>query len=444
MMKQKGHIFRKTILSLVMTGVLLASLVVPMNKAYAACCSCDNCYDCTVDEDLQGWIQNVFDINMHFATELAWHNYIWFDAEYWELYMLPVFMMVGEQLSAVGTQQMMIIATFLDAKEAMETQRSLQVLHAKAHKDYHTSVGICEFGTRVKSLASSERRGEVDSLVMSERFINRMLGNRAAASAGGSGEDMATRVAQFKRLYCDVRDNDYGGRNFCTGLATLNTLTTAQRERLNKDIDYVRTIYRPWTLSLNMGAGGGPSDDQTDVFAMASNLYGYDTFHRADSTKILNRPSENLSDLQRAYLDMRSVVTKESVAQNSFNALIAMKAEGTPGSRPFLEAYLEQLGVSTVEIDELLGDNPSYYAQMEILTKKVYQSQKFYTNLYDTPANVARKGVAIQALGLIQKFDLLKSYLRTEASLSILLEIAVSDMQAEVEDAVKAIDTSKN
>ena len=56
---------------------------------------------------------------------------------------------------------------------------------------------------------------------------------------------------------------------------------------------------------------------------------------------------------------------------------------------------------------------------------------------------MARKGVAIQAIGLIQKFDLLKSYLRTEASLSILLELSVQQLQRQVEDNISAIQDTK-
>ena len=145
-----------------------------------------------------------------------------------------------------------------------------------------------------------------------------------------------------------------------------------------------------------------------------------------------------------AYMELRSTVAKSSVAENSFNAILALKSEGTNGAYSFLEAYLEELGVDDAdgdgnvsdEIQDMLGQNPSYYAQMEILTKKAYQSAKFYTNLYDKPANVKRKEVAMQAIGLIQKFDLLKSYLRTESSLSVLLELSVSKIQDEVEDAI--------
>ena len=81
---------------------------------------------------------------------------------------------------------------------------------------------------------------------------------------------------------------------------------------------------------------------------------------------------------------------------------------------------------------------------MEVLTKKVYQKPDFYTNLYDTPANVDRKEVAMQAIGLMQKFDIFKSYLRNEASLSVLLEMEVVTLQNEVENEINQMTGEKD
>jgi len=136
---------------------------------------------------------------------------------------------------------------------------------------------------------------------------------------------------------------------------------------------------------------------------------------------------------RKTYLNMRSITAKRNVAQNSFNAIVGMKTEGSGGSKEFMTGILEELGLdATGEIPALIGEKPSYHAQMELLTKKIYQNPDFYTNLYDKPANVSRKGVAMQAIGLMQKFDMLKSTLRKEASLSVLLELAVTDEQNDI------------
>ena len=120
-----------------------------------------------------------------------------------------------------------------------------------------------------------------------------------------------------------------------------------------------------------------------------------------------------------------------------------MKTEGTVGSKEFIVSYLEELGMPPGDINAFVGENPSYHAQMEILTKKAYQSPLFYTNLYDKPTNVERKGVAMQAIGLMQKFDLFKSNLRTEASLSVLLELSVEQLQRKVEDDLRSLNEQK-
>ncbi len=74
------------------------------------------------------------------------------------------------------------------------------------------------------------------------------------------------------------------------------------------------------------------------------------------------------------------------------------------------------------QIDEILGERPSYYAQMEVLTKKIYQHPNFYTNLYDKPANVARIGASIDAITLMNQRDRFDSIIRREMLTSLLIE----------------------
>jgi hypothetical protein len=66
---------------------------------------------------------------------------------------------------------------------------------------------------------------------------------------------------------------------------------------------------------------------------------------------------------------------------------------------------------------------------MEVLTKKLYQHPAFYSDLYDKPANVLRKDVAIQAAELMQKRDIYRSFLRSEITLATMLETALLSEQ---------------
>jgi len=386
------------------------------------------------DRDIKTFVQQEFSDHRQWITSVLWEDHL-----------LPAMMMMADQLSAVSMQQTQIIGSFIDAKHQMETQRVLQTVRARAHKDYHPSTGMCEFGSSVKSLAASERRSELNAHVMSQRSQDRQLGNANSAAAGGPDSDVKNRLNQFKEKFCDTSDNDKGLDLLCTHAGGIGAIDP---ERVNKDIDYTRTVQSPWTLNIDF-TDATPTHEEEEVMALASNLYGQNVFERIKEPVL----SKNSSDNPRAftatrgnYMDARALLAKQSVAENSFNAITSMKSAGTSGSREFLESILTELGVDGTsgppdDILRMLGMDdsnaeigPSYHAQMEVLTKKIYQNPDFYTNLYDKPVNVDRKKVAMQAIGLMQKFDLFKSYLRNEANIAVLLELAVIDLQGHVEN----------
>jgi len=122
------------------------------------------------------------------------------------------------------------------------------------------------------------------------------------------------------------------------------------------------------------------------------------------------------------------------------NAIIAERATGnrnngqTPHTdyAPFVKSVVAELGVPEEEINFILGENPSYFAQMEVLTKKLYQNPVFYTELYDKPVNVLRKGASLRAIGLMQDRDLYKSLLRQEAVFAVTLESMLLSKHNEV------------
>ncbi len=399
------------------------------------CQSCAAAVNPVVDAQ---WVTTIKEINDHVTDEFKAHR-SWFIGTLWEDNILPSMMLMTEQLSGAAMQQVQIIGSFLDAKQQMKTQQSLQKLQARAHKDYHPSVGMCEFGTSVKSLAASERKAEFSATVMADRSQSRALGNVNSAAAQGPPADLRHRIAQYKTKFCDLSDNDNGLALLCDTGAAINP------ERMNKDIDFARTVAAPWTLDIDF-TDDELTDNEEEVLALASNLYGHDVFVRPNPSALVGT-TQKLSEAQKFYMDARSILAKRSVAENSFNAITGMKSRGTAGSREYMVAVLEELGVSSGEAQTILGGlssgdgnpvDPSYHAQMEVLTKKIYQNPDFYTNLYDKPVNVERKKVALQAIGLMQKFDLFKSYLRHEASLSVLLELAVVDLQDQVENELRS------
>src|SRR5690606_36449334 len=124
-------------------------------------------------------------------------------------------------------------------------------------------------------------------------------------------------------------------------------------ERINIDVDFTRLIEEPRTLEVSFSEGASSStDDEEDVIALASNLYGHKPLSRVASGQILaNEEAQNM------YLALRSVAAKRSVAENSFNAIVGMKSEGSsdvsgnaPKTREFLASIMKELGVPEDEI----------------------------------------------------------------------------------------------
>jgi hypothetical protein len=139
------------------------------------------------------------------------------------------------------------------------------------------------------------------------------------------------------------------------------------------------------------------------------------------------------------YMNFRSVAAKRSVAMNSFSAIAGLKSSGDEEVAQYLKRVVTELGITDNEVDFVLGEKPSYHAQMEVLTKKIYQNPVFYTELYDKPANVRRKGVTIRAINLMQERDIYDSLLRSEAILAVTLETMLADEHDRVAGKIKVL-----
>jgi hypothetical protein len=364
---------------------------------------------------------------MYITDEFLIHRE-WLMKIVWESHMLPAMMLMTEQLTTAAMYQVEAIGMILDAKHQLETQAIFQDLHAQAHKDYQVSEGVCQFGTNTKSLAAATRNTEFSQTVLNERMMQRiLLSGDVLTSAPGA--DRASRLEQFLKVYCNPNDNNDGLRNLCNAGG-------ADKTRMNRDIDYTNTVDRAYSLKLDFTPDGdgdhtdrGASPDEEDIFALAANLYANETPFKI-SESFMAEPDGTPKDTGSfGYMSLRSLIAKRSVAQNSFAAIAAMRAQSGEEVKPYMQALLKEIGIPDEDIETMLGDKPSYYAQMDVLTKKIYQDPVFYADLYDKPANVMRKNVAMRAINNIQKRDIYRSLLRSEQIMSVWLETEIEQDQ---------------
>lgn len=410
-------------ISCFLAALCLLSFSLSGRQAHAAAC-CPSA-DCSTapNNASQSQIYRQHAQTRQFITSEFIRQERWFMYDFWYQYILPAMMNMAQQLTVVGEAQVFALGTFLDAKENLETERLLGEKMAEAHRDYAPAFEMCTIGTAAQSLAAGNRNAELSSVVLTKRMIDRQLGIQNSAGSGGTPTDVYGRVQLLKTRFCDKHASGGSFSSFCT----------AGPAQLNRDVDYAATIGVRRTLDMN-NAG---SDDDINVMAFASNLYGTRVFERSPVPTIdmdLENPWKNGQGVW--YLDKRALIAKRSVAQNSFNAIVGMKSAGTgisANAGQYIYQIFSQLGVSDVdEAKQMLGRNPSYYALLEAISQKIYQDPEFFTNLYDKPANVTRKKVAMQAINLMLDRETFKSELRTEAVLSVILEAELIKYQNQV------------
>ncbi len=354
------------------------------------------------------------EVAMLAAIKLAFEAHEqWLVNVFFKQYILPTMQNMTQQLNVVTMHQTAMMGMFLDAKQQLETQRLFQELQVEAQRDYQPSEDFCWFGTAARSLSATESASHYKAAALDARQMKRHLRNKDIVTSFSPDQDKLARFEQFKKNYCSPSDNNYNGKG--TGM---EPVCQTAGPRPNMDIDFTRLIEDRRTLDVSF-AGGAVKPDEEDVLALGNNLYGHKTLERYDLGG--GSASQNL------YLALRALTAKRNLAENSYNSIVALKSSGSDdmsgaaNTSKYLGAILTELGVPKEDIEGMIGKNPSYYAQLEVLAKKIYQNPDFFANLYDTPANVARKSVALKAIDLMLDRAIYESQLRQEMITSVLL-----------------------
>ena len=409
---------------LLMTVIILGLSAGTSNKSARACgdyCQCESGFHSTLRTQLT--FESIA-TQQYISSQFNQHRTVFWGRWMWGYNIGNALMMWTNELSATAMAQMFAIGAFFDAKHQMETQRLLGIKMADAQRDYRPDVGMCTIGTVARGLGQTSRAGEYTAQVIVTNQIGRLTNSRNTSAGGGASSDKDARLTQLKKRFCDAKD---GGGTMANSLCKTATAVTGR----NRDVDFNLTVMEPLTIDVDF-SDNNPTGAETDVLGLSANLYGHLVFPPFSDQLLTSERGQSYA------LDQRAIAAKRSVASYSFGSIVGMKAAGSASaedSAPYLQAVLTQLGAEEDEAISMLGQRPSYYAQMELLTKKIYQSPEFYINLYDAPANVERKAAAIRAIRLSQDMDKFNSVLRSEQSLSVLLELYLEDLQVEVVNA---------
>lgn len=319
----------------------------------------------------------------------------------------------GNQIVKTLVQETTSIGSFIDAQNSANAQRALQERAAQAAKNYAPSEALCRYGSLSLSLASSDALSAANKQMLVGVLNDQDNGTAGSVTAGGSAAAVASKINRMRSTTCDPT----------SGNTAVSDLCKANKDdtHYNADVDYTRSVDMPMTIDIDF-TGGSQGKDQPSILSLADTLF---------PAQPLNRSPSKDGYLSSSTL-YRSLQAIRGIAKNSFAQIVAEKARGTQGSEKYITSLVKSLGVPEAQARILMGENPSYFAQMEVLTKKLYQDPSFYVNLMDSPSNIERQRASMRAIKLQQGRDFAETIKRREMLLAVLLELKIREKEQTV------------
>lgn len=336
--------------------------------------------------------------------------------------------MTATQIQNTGTK-----GAIMDGVAVNNAILSMQKLQAGAYRDYTPGENLCRFGTLSRSLASADMAAMRQKIAIDTLLLNRENHNGPHGSPYAD-HDKLGKLDNLTNLYCNPGDNN-GAPVACACDTTKGTCTGPIAARSNRDLDFTRLLGSRLTVDLDMTDGMLTPDEQ-DILGFLTTISAFPTLPS------LSRGASDASLSPRAFLafqEARKITAQRSLTRATLSHFVGNRAQGGGGgsSGPMI-ALLQELGMSPEDAAQYLKSDymsltangsdtarthhPSYEAQMEILTKKIYQNPNYYTGLMDKPTNVTRAQAAQMAIRLMQRRDLYDVITRREMLLSQLLE----------------------
>lgn len=374
-------------------------------------------------------------------------DYLYADGDntLWKGMILPQLRIMAMEFTTATMAFNAPFGPMFDAQNLQDATLRMGTLSAETARNQTPAVSMCQFASLSKSLATTQTVQKETMRAISLQNLKRTTLNKDLQSSKSSNDDAKARLAQFKAKYCiGVTDaSEFGGLlgAICTAPApTTSAAPPLNSRKRNKDINFAQTLGLQKTIATELYPGPyGPLESLSqleDIMALSKNLYG--------STNMNASTKENLTPktTETAHFNLikrRALQAKRNVAQHSFANYVGLKAatDRADGSelsiKPHIENLLGAMGVDNSPNNQytdyfakaangLTESSPSYWTQMEVLTKTLYQDPRFYANLYDNPANVKRQQAAMRAIELMQERDIHETALRTETLLSLWLD----------------------
>ncbi len=326
----------------------------------------------------------------------------------------------ADQFRDIVLNSGLLIGVFIDGTAMNYSLNKMNAANSRTLRDYNVSEEICKFGTLSRSLAASDIKMGANQAALSAINMSRIMGSIGGIAETGTGDDIRNRRNYVATNTCNPSDNN----NSMSAICLPANDPGLKPKNYDADMDYTAAVESKPSLNVDF-TSGTRTEEGDAIIALSYNLYGHKLWMKAVEKEEAQREMA-LETNSKSYL----VAARHNAAANSFAAIVAMKASGSGGSDAYMLRALQNLGLSSVDATSFAGaGHASYFAQMEMLTKKLYQTPSFYANLMNSPANVRRVTAAMEAVDLAQTRDLYNSTIRSEALMAILLDLTATHQE---------------
>ena len=316
-------------------------------------------------------------------------------------------------------------------KNALEIKSNLstymQHMRAQAvmqQKRYDTKIalqpdeGACTVITATQSLISSDAKSKGAQSVMTRRGLGRSLGVAGDMASRGPDQDRLARFQFASSRY-------FTGQEMGGALADYATATDDRRFRADVS---PHTLLEKGTLAIDLDDDVLTADEE-DIFSLKTNLYNHKTLTRLSASDLRDVGSfDELDDLQ-------GLAAFRAISEFSFDSIVALKASGDSNSGFYIEAILRDLGYDSLMIDRHLGAvtagsrRPSYLKQLEILAKTIQITPDRQIAETVNATEAARRLAIREAVELMVKFEIYRSYQRSTVMAATLHELKRREFQ---------------
>lgn len=294
------------------------------------------------------------------------------------------------QATKSSQSQVSDLSALTDNSRQYKIETHRRARKADTENNLRPSNRVCEMATLSSNIQSSEEISEATQAAASQDLFSKMNNRPGTITGDGEYESLKRHITEM----CDNGQLD-PSTNGVSGLKTCPEGMGDQNYSANTDA-YARLV-APKTIPANLSDTDVTAGDK-NTMALLSNL------------TVITLPESGKEEFNTqagfsANTRLDSVRAKQSLVYKAVTDYAAEKSMGPggPAAAGMKKMYLDN-GVAPADVESYVGNNPSKYAQEDVLMNKSFLDAKSIADTQETHENVLRNRAVTR--NMVTKNDL--------------------------------------